>query len=156
MLRIHQPEYDSLRRHGEESYPNECCGVLLGHLSAGGDGASVVSVVRTGNTCEEGATHNRYQIAPQELIRIQRGARQQGLEIVGFYHSHPDHPAQWSQTDLLGAYWVGCFYVITSVYKDGERCQAQETNAFLLTGSGEQDKHLETRPIAVLKSVAVA
>lgn len=154
MLRIHQPEYDSLRQHGEESHPNECCGVLLGHPSTGEDGASVVSVVRTGNTCM-GSAHNRYQIAPQDLIRIQRGARQQGLEIVGFYHSHPDHPAQWSQTDLDEAHWLGCSYVITSVYKDGARCRAQETNAFLLTGSGEEDKHLEARPIAVLKSVTV-
>ena len=59
--------------------------------------------------------HNRYNIAPEELIKIQRQARKLGLDIVGFYHSHPDHPAQWSQTDFAEAHWVGCSYVITRV-----------------------------------------
>ena len=59
--------------------------------------------------------HNRYQIAPQELVKIQRLGRERGLDIVGFYHSHPDHPAQWSTTDFAEAHWLGCSYVITAV-----------------------------------------
>ena len=60
---------------------------------------------------------NRYHISPSELVRIQRDALLAGHDIVGFYHSHPDHPAQWSATDLAEAHWTGCSYVITSVEK---------------------------------------
>ena len=72
--------------------------------------------VRAGNTRTDRA-HDRYNIAPQELIKAQRQARGRGLDIVGFYHSHPDHPAQWSKTDFEEAHWVGCSYIITSVEK---------------------------------------
>ena len=71
-----------------------------------------------------------------ELVRIQRDARQRGLDIVGFYHSHPDHPAQWSQTDLEEAYWLGYSYVITSVMKG----EAQLTRSFALTGRRVEEK----------------
>ena len=72
--------------------------------------------------------HNRYNIDPGELVRIQRQAREQSLDIVGFYHSHPDHPARWSSTDLAEAHWIGCSYVITSV----EKGKATVTNSFAL------------------------
>ena len=95
MLRIEQAQFDAIRQHGEETYPNECCGVLLGHAAEGVN--TVVDSVRAGNTRTDSA-HNRYQIAPQELIRIQSQARQRDLDNVGFYHSDPDHPAQRSRT----------------------------------------------------------
>ena len=101
MLRVDYSDYQALRAHGEETYPNECCGVLLGKAEAGGN--HVQALVRAGNTRTDSA-HNRYNIAPVELIRIQRQAREQGLDIVGFYHSHPDHPAQWSTTDFAEAH----------------------------------------------------
>lgn len=155
MLRMEQAQFDAIRQHGEETYPYECCGVLLGHAEE--DGSTVVEAVRAGNIRTDSA-RNRYQIAPQELIRIQRNARCQGLDIVGFYHSHPDHPAQWSKTDLAEAHWFGCSYVITSVVKDENgqdaRCRAAETNSFLLTGTGEEDKRLEHEPIAVAATVS--
>ena len=94
-----------------------------------GDGA-LLRAVRAGNTRTDSA-HNRYQISPLELVRIEREARGQGLDIAGFYHSHPDHPAQWSQTDFAEAHWIGCSYVITEVANG----KAQITNAFLLTGT---------------------
>ena len=81
---------------------------------------------------------NRYHIDPQELVRIQRQGRERGEDIVGFYHSHPDHPARWSSTDLAEAHWFGCSYVITSV----EKGKAAVTNSFELTGSDENDKKL--------------
>jgi proteasome lid subunit RPN8/RPN11 len=92
MLRIEYADYEALRAHGEETYPNECCGVLLGNNIAGeGDSAAGVNhvrqVVRAGNTRTDSA-HNRYNIAPQELVKIQRQARGLGLDIVGFYHQH--------------------------------------------------------------------
>ena len=119
MLRIEYSDYEALRAHGEETYPNECCGVLLGKNIAG-DGMRAVNhvrqIVRAGNTRTDSA-HNRYNIAPQELVKIQRQARGLGLDIVGFYHSHPDHPAQWSTTDFAEAHWLGCSYIITSIEK---------------------------------------
>jgi proteasome lid subunit RPN8/RPN11 len=134
MLKIPQSDYLSLRRHGEETYPHECCGVLLGQFD--GDGTKTVSrIARCGNTRAD-SPHNRYNIDPKELIRIQREGRERGEDIVGFYHSHPDHPAQWSPTDLAEAHWFGCSYVITSV----EKGTAAITNSFELTGSDEGDK----------------
>jgi len=142
MLRIGQSEYDALRRHGEETYPHECCGVLLGHADE--DGRTVTKTIRCGNTRSD-SPHNRYNIAPQELVHIQRQARETGLEIVGFYHSHPDHPARWSQTDLAEAHWIGCSYVITSV----EGGQAKITNSFFLAGEAEEDKRFADEPVSV-------
>jgi proteasome lid subunit RPN8/RPN11 len=146
VLRISQQVYDAIRQHGEETWPHECCGVLLGHFSTGGNAAvnEVEDAVRAANTRTDSA-HNRYQIAPQELVRIQRASRQRGLEIVGFYHSHPDHPAQWSPTDLAEAHWIGCSYVITAV----ERGAARQTHSFLLTGQTEDDKAFAAEAIEV-------
>jgi len=134
MLKLSQSAYIALRQHGEETYPHECCGVLLGHF--GDDGTKTVSrTARCGNTRED-SPHNRYNIDPRDLIRIQREGRERGEDIVGFYHSHPDHPAHWSSTDLAEAHWFGCSYVITSV----EKSSATKTNSFELTGSDEADK----------------
>jgi proteasome lid subunit RPN8/RPN11 len=90
MLRLTAAIYEELRIHGEETYPHECCGVLLGQLEGGVN--AVEAAVRAGNTRTDSA-HNRYNIAPRELIEIQRQGREHGWDIVGFYHSHPDHPA---------------------------------------------------------------
>jgi proteasome lid subunit RPN8/RPN11 len=149
MLRIHYADYEALRAHGEETYPNECCGVLLGKsIAAEGNNAAatnhVQQIVRAGNARTDSA-HNRYNIAPQELVKIQRQARTLGLDIVGFYHSHPDHPAQWSPTDFAEAHWLGCSYVITSV----EKGKAAVTNSFLLTGTDEDNKKFEDESIQI-------
>jgi proteasome lid subunit RPN8/RPN11 len=125
VLRIAYKDFEALRAHGEETYPHECCGVLLGH--AGDEANQVTEIVRAGNTRTDSA-HNRYHIDPAELIRIQRQARKAELDIVGFYHSHPDHPAQWSSTDIEEAHWIGCSYVITRVASGA----ADLTNSFLL------------------------
>ena len=146
MLHIPKTVYDAIRVHGEETYPHECCGVLLG--KSGPDGWRVESAVRAGNTRTDSA-HNRYHIAPGELVKIQREAGMQGLDIAGFYHSHPDHPAQWSPTDFAEAHWIGCSYVITAVANG----KAQVTNSFLLAGTTEDDKRFENETIAVANSV---
>ena len=142
MLKINQHDDNAIRQHGEETYPHECCGVLLGH--SGDDSRTVEKTVRCGNTRSD-SPHNRYHIAPQELVRIQRQARDAGLEIVGFYHSHPDHPARWSQTDLAEAHWIGCSYVIASV----EKGTAKILNSFLLAGADEESKHFEDELVTV-------
>jgi len=142
MLKIPQPAYVSLRQYGEETYPDECCGALLGQFDDNGSEAgseagskTVTRIVRCGNTRAD-SPHNRYHIDPRDLIRIQREGRERGEEIVGFYHSHPDHPAEWSPTDLEEAHWFGCSYVITSV----EKGVATITNSFELAGTDEDDK----------------
>jgi len=150
MLRIEYPDYEALRAHGEETYPNECCGVLLGK-SIAGEGNHVHQIVRAGNTRTDSA-HNRYNIAPHELVKIQRQARGLGLDIVGFYHSHPDHPAQWSPTDFAEAHWLGCSYIITSV----EHGKAVLTNSFLLSGTGEDNKKFEDEAIQIDIASAVS
>ena len=143
MLRLTTNIYEALRAHGEETYPHECCGVLLGSSEGGVN--TVAEAIRAGNTRIDSA-HNRYSISPQELIKIQRQGRDSGWDIVGFYHSHPDHPAQWSTTDFAEAHWLGCSYVITSV----ETGVAKQTNSFLLAGTSEDDKHFEDEEICVL------
>ena len=147
MLKLSETLYNALRTHGEETYPHECCGVLLGRSSEGVN--EVEDAVRAGNTRTDSA-HNRYHIAPQELVRIQRQGRERGLDIVGFYHSHPDHPAQWSKTDFAEAHWLGCSYVITAV----EKGVAQQTNSFFLAGTNEDDKSFENETIEVEQLVA--
>lgn len=142
VLRMSKPVYDAIRAHGEETYPHECCGALLGRSTA--DGWQIEASVKAGNTRTDSA-HNRYQIAPVELVKIEREARQQGLSIGGFYHSHPDHPAQWSSTDFAEAHWLGCSYVITAV----EQGKAVITNSFFLAGTTEEDKRFEDEPIEV-------
>lgn len=140
-LRLPRAVYAALRSHGEEAYPQECCGVLLGRREE--DGWRVEAAVRTPNA-SAGDARRRYAIASAELVRIACQARAQGMEIAGFYHSHPDAGAQWSATDLAEAHWLGCCYVITAVAQGA----AAETRAFLLDGTREEDKRFEAIQIA--------
>jgi proteasome lid subunit RPN8/RPN11 len=135
--------YAEIRAHGEETYPHECCGALLGRCVEQGFW-TIVEAVRAGNMRTDSA-HNRYQIAPIELVKMEREARKKGLDLAGFYHSHPDHPAQWSETDFAEAHWLGCCYVITEVAQG----KAAVTNSFLLAGASEEDKRLELQAIEV-------
>jgi proteasome lid subunit RPN8/RPN11 len=140
-LKIPNALHKQLRQHGEETYPHECCGVLTGGIDEEGR-KTVQAIVRCGNTRTDSLA-NRHNISPAELVRIQREAALAGRDIVGFYHSHPDHPAQWSATDLAEAHWTGCSYMITSV----ERGRAMLTNSFQLLGQEEnkrfEDEHIE-------------
>lgn len=139
-LRITRAVYVAVRAHGEETYPHECCGALLGKSTP--EGWRVTQAVRAANTRTDSA-HNRYHIAPLELVQIEREARRMGLDIAGFYHSHPDHPAQWSQTDFAEAHWLGCCYVITEVALG----KSSATNSFLLMGPTEEEKQFLHEPI---------
>jgi proteasome lid subunit RPN8/RPN11 len=98
---------DAIRSHGRETYPHECCGALLGAA------ASVDAVVPLPNTTEEGP-RRRFLVRPGDYQQAERAAADGGCELLGFYHSHPDHPAQPSQYDLDHA-WPSFSYVIISV-----------------------------------------
>jgi proteasome lid subunit RPN8/RPN11 len=143
VLQLTRAVYEAIRAHGEETYPHECCGALLGKPAAGG--WRIDAAVKAGNTRTDSA-HNRYNIAPAELVKIEREARSLGLSIGGFYHSHPDHPAQWSPTDFAEAHWLGCSYVITAVAQGW----ATVTNSFFLAGTTEEDKRFEQEKIEVV------
>jgi proteasome lid subunit RPN8/RPN11 len=99
--------------HGERDYPHECCGLLLGSFRPEGP-KCVVETYAISNAREEEAKRNRFLIRPEELMRGERYGETKGLEVVGFYHSHPDHPAVPSQYDLDHA-WPLYSYIVVSV-----------------------------------------
>ena len=99
--------------HGERDYPYECCGLLLGRFNED-DTKTVTETYPISNAREEEAKHNRFLIRPEELMRGERAAKTKNLEVVGFYHSHPDHPAVPSQYDLDHA-WPVYSYIVVSV-----------------------------------------
>ncbi len=96
-----------IRRHGEATYPHECCGALVGR-----DGC-VTACVPLPNTTEEGP-RRRFLVRPSDYREAERQAAAHGGELLGFYHSHPDHPARPSQYDLDHA-WPTFAYIIVSV-----------------------------------------
>jgi len=108
---------DTIGRHGESDYPHECCGLLLGAFDPAGL-KSVAEIYPIANAREEGARRNRFLIAPRELMRGEKYARAKRCDVVGIYHSHPDHPAVPSPFDREHA-WPVYSYVIVSV-RDGE------------------------------------
>lgn len=118
----------ALRAHAEREYPRECCGILLGAARSG------ERLVRQAVACRNAhpAPAARYAIAPEELIAAQRSARALGLAFLGFYHSHPEHPAEPSPTDLAQAFWHGCSYLIVAV----QGGKAGEMRSFLLLPPG--------------------
>jgi proteasome lid subunit RPN8/RPN11 len=115
---------DAIEAHGAEGYPDEICGIMLGAQ------AEVTDVRRARNIIVE-RSRDRYEIDPRDHIRIQREADSAGLDIVGYYHSHPDHPAQASRFDTERA-WAGYVYVIVSIAKG----KAVDANAFVAQQDG--------------------
>jgi proteasome lid subunit RPN8/RPN11 len=119
-MRIARAQVDAMLEHARSGYPCEVCGVMLGR---GPDGARRVEEVVAVANRETEAPRVRYQIAPEDQIRIQREARERGWEVVGYYHSHPDHPARPSETDRrIAAEGLsdGVIYVVVGVER-GEK-----------------------------------
>lgn len=114
-LEIRGEDLASARRHAAATYPEECCGFLLGSLLGDDGGARVARVLAVDNQRQD-SRHNRYVIHPETVLEAQKQARAAGLDIVGYYHSHPDHPAVPSEFDREHA-WPGMSYVIVSVRK---------------------------------------
>jgi proteasome lid subunit RPN8/RPN11 len=111
-LEIQRAHTVEIRAHGEEAFPHECCGFLLGRLDASGVRITVATRRMTNETAD--TPERRFLITPRAYLRADREARQQGLDIIGFYHSHPDHPAEPSAFDLEHA-WPNLSYNIVSV-----------------------------------------
>jgi proteasome lid subunit RPN8/RPN11 len=115
---------EKIRRHGAETYPHECCGALLGRDS---DGASTDSSTPDDRTSpreilalfplvnrRDDSPRNRFSVTSDDVRAAEKAAREQGLDVVGWYHSHPDHPAEPSQYDRDHA-WPWYSYIIVSV-----------------------------------------
>jgi len=111
MITIAEAQLTEIREHGIRDYPYECCGLLLGRYAP--DGKFVTETYPISNAREESAKRNRFLIEPEELMRGERYARGRDLEVVGFYHSHPDSPAVPSRYDLEHA-WPTYSYIIVS------------------------------------------
>ncbi len=102
---------ERIRDHGRKAYPHECCGLLVG--SANGSAKSVTGLRAVSNARED-SPRNRYLISPEDWLEADRKTRKEGLDIVGVYHSHPDHPSRPSEFDKEHAFpWYS--YIIVSV-----------------------------------------
>ena len=121
MLQINLAQLNEIYRHGALAFPHECCGILLG--TSTGSRRVVRRVYRARNIHTDRA-HDRYELDPADRMRAEEAARGAGLDLVGFYHSHPDHAAYFSQTDLerseeyqLGEPWLepAYSYLVASI-----------------------------------------
>ena len=109
-LRLADALAEEIRRHGEAAYPAECCGALIGRVE--GEAREVVRLEPAVNRRTDDP--HRYLIAPDDLRRLEHEVRAAGMEIVGYYHSHPDHPAAPSRFDAEHA-WPWYSYLIVRV-----------------------------------------
>jgi proteasome lid subunit RPN8/RPN11 len=126
-IKVTKQQLESIRRHGEQSYPHECCGFLLG-TNAGGMNV-LKEVYRAENEWQGAGAEslgNRYLITSEQYKSADRYARERGFGIIGYYHSHPDHPAAPSGFDLDHSCWPGESYVIVAV----EKGKAAALNSF--------------------------
>ena len=114
MIELNEQQLTEMREHAQRDYPFECCGLMLGRFA---DGRKVMAqTYPISNAREEEAKRNRFLIRPEELMRGEKYARENGFEVVGFYHSHPDDRAVPSQYDLEHA-WPTYSYIVVSVEK---------------------------------------
>lgn len=123
-MRIVQDAFEEIRRHAEEGYPNEICGIMIGPRGEGS-----VTEVRRARNLNQSMAATRYDMDPRDQLRVQREADERGYDIVGYYHSHPDHAAYFSKTDAARA-WMNVAYVVVAV--SGGR--AADTKAFVALG----------------------
>lgn len=132
----------AIRRHGEETFPHECCGALIGA------GDRVTTAVALPNTTEEGP-RRRFLVRPADYRMAEQRASEIGGELLGFYHSHPDHPARPSQFDLDHA-WPNFAYVIVSVMSGAARDMTvwflKEDRSSFDEGSLNGDENSDSHP----------
>jgi proteasome lid subunit RPN8/RPN11 len=112
-LEIKDEVLDEIHAHAESAYPEEGAGLMLGKPN--GNDMRVLAIVKLANAREDEARHNRYLITPQDYLRGEQMADGLGLEVIGVFHSHPDHPNRPSEFDREWA-WPWLSYVITSVF----------------------------------------
>jgi proteasome lid subunit RPN8/RPN11 len=115
MIQIEKGPWSAMVAHARRTYPNECCGAMLGTIN--GEGKSVVHAIELENAFG-GAQAARYELRPQDLMAADKAARDRGLDLIGIYHSHPDCDAYFSTTDLQNSCpWYS--FVVLSI-RNGE------------------------------------
>lgn len=114
MLKIPKNLFDDMTAIAKRAFPHECCGVMVGTMSADGI-KTVEQIIEIENLNKERA-HDRYDLDPKGFMRAEKAAGQKGLSIVGIFHSHPDHPSKASETDRLHA-WPVYSYLIIAIHK---------------------------------------
>jgi len=137
MIQFNIQNLQIIFNHAQSTYPEECCGVMLGEISS--NCKTVVEVIPTKNAWSQETASNfqdsdpnhskkrRYTIAPQEMLQLQKSAREKNLNIIGIFHSHPDYQAIPSEFDRISA-WEEYSYIIVSVQKG----QAGDINSWIL------------------------
>jgi proteasome lid subunit RPN8/RPN11 len=149
-LELQQEVRERIERHGAETYPHECIGILLGRDQVGCRAVTEIIPMENAwnraeaNPYEAGpgdSTRNRSLVDPKDYLRAEHEARNRGMDIVGFYHSHPDHPARPSEFDRRNA-WPWFSYVILAV----ENGVPREMTAWVL--SEDRDRFL-LEPISI-------
>jgi len=111
-LQLAEGQERTIRAHGCAAFPNECCGFLLGRDEP--DARRILDLAEAPNDREAAEQYHRFSISPRQFMQATREARRRQMDVVGFYHSHPDAPARPSQYDLDHA-WPVYSYVIVSV-----------------------------------------
>mgnify|MGYP001772941914 CR=1 FL=1 len=125
MIHLTEEIISEIKSHGEKTYPEECCGILLGKFEI--DKKFVFEILKIENS-RETERERRFLITPQDYIKAERYAREKGFDIVGIYHSHPDHPAKPSDYDREHALPF-LSYIIVSV----ENGITKEINSWVLS-----------------------
>jgi proteasome lid subunit RPN8/RPN11 len=113
LIELSTDHWQEIAAHGERDYPHECCGLLLGAFAPGGL-KTIAEIYPISNAREEAAKRNRFLITPAEFMEGEQYAERNGMSVVGFYHSHPDHPAVPSRYDLEHA-WPLYSYIVVAV-----------------------------------------
>ena len=113
MIKIEQEAWDLMVAHAEKTYPNECCGAMLGSIDGG---VKTVRVALPLENAYPGAQRERYELRPEDLLFAQREAEKNGMDLIGIFHSHPDCKAYFSKTDLENSCpWYS--FVVLSIEK---------------------------------------
>ena len=115
MIKLAASHLEEMKLHSERDYPYECCGLLIGMIEDNGRTRIVREIFPVSNGREEEARHHRMLIEPADYLRAERQYLNQGLGVIGNYHSHPDYPAVPSQFDLAHAPWPTLSYIVVAV-----------------------------------------
>jgi len=145
MIQLTPEHQQTIIAHAESTYPEECCGIMLGYLV--GSDKTVVTVIATENAWNEQENNrsSRYAVAPSAMLQAQKAARDQSIDIIGIYHSHPDHPARPSECDRVSA-WQTYSYAIVSV----EQGKAGEMKSWCLDDDHEfQPEEIQIKSVSL-------
>jgi proteasome lid subunit RPN8/RPN11 len=146
MITLSEHARQAIARHAESAYPHECVGLLIGRLEGGRKIAEDIYQAQNTWSADVGLTNaehehslrDRFYLDPRDYMKADRAAQAQGLDIVGCYHSHPDHPAIPSERDRVGAQGVGGGSSFSFLIQSVRSGQAAELTAWLLSEAGDR------------------